>query len=71
MVLGCGVRRLWGYEWSIRGYSKVAMSWGEVGLESEVRAWYVALDEKSQARVGFHVDHLAHRVREDQLAPMR
>lgn len=35
------------------------MLWGEVELEAEVRDWFVALDETSQARVRFHVDRLA------------
>ena len=36
-----------------------AMSWGEVELESEVRDWYLALDDENQARVRFHIDRLA------------
>ncbi len=40
-------------------YSIIAMSWGEVELEPEVRDWYLALDEGERARVGFHVDRLA------------
>lgn len=35
------------------------MSWGEVELEPEVRAWYLALDEANQARCQFNVDRLA------------
>ncbi len=35
------------------------MSWGEVGLEPEVRDWYLALDEGNQARVQFNIDRLA------------
>ena len=34
----------------------VAMSWGDVELEPEVRAWYLSLDEDNQARVQFDVD---------------
>lgn len=34
------------------------MSWGEVELEPEVRDWYLALEESSQARVRFNVDRL-------------
>ena len=34
------------------------MSWGEVEFESEVRDWYLALGEQSQARVAFHIDRL-------------
>ena len=37
------------------------MSWGEVELEPEVRAWYLSLDEDNQARVQFNVDRLAER----------
>jgi hypothetical protein len=35
------------------------MSWGVVELESEVRDWYLALEETNKARVRFHVDRLA------------
>ena len=35
------------------------MSWGEVELESEVRDWYLSLDESDQARVQFNVERLA------------
>ena len=42
-------------------HSIVAMSWGEVELEPEVRAWYLSLDEDNQARVQFNVDRLAER----------
>lgn len=35
-----------------------AMSWGEVELEPEVRDWYVALADRHQARVRFHIDRL-------------
>jgi len=34
------------------------MSWGAVELESEVREWYLALDDDAQGRVDFHVDRL-------------
>lgn len=34
------------------------MSWGVVELESEVREWYLALDDDAQGRVDFHVDRL-------------
>lgn len=37
----------------------VAMSWGEVELEPEVRDWFLGLGEADQARVRFHVDRLA------------
>lgn len=40
-------------------HSVDAMFWGEVELEPEVRAWYLALDEHQQGRVDFHVDRLA------------
>ena len=42
-----------------RNDSVGAMSWGAVELEDEVRDWYLALDEESQARVRFNVDRLA------------
>jgi hypothetical protein len=32
------------------------MSWGEVELAPEVRAWYLSLDEDNQARVHLNVD---------------
>ena len=35
------------------------MLWGEVELESEVRDWYLSLDESDQARVQFNVERLA------------
>jgi hypothetical protein len=35
------------------------MSWGTIELENEVRDWYLALDEESQARVRFNIDRLA------------
>lgn len=35
------------------------MSWGSVELESEVRDWYLALDEEERARARFHIDRLA------------
>ncbi|MCP4962241.1 MAG: type II toxin-antitoxin system RelE/ParE family toxin [Actinomycetia bacterium] len=35
------------------------MSWGEVELESEVRDWYLSLDDEARGRVDFHVDRLA------------
>lgn len=35
------------------------MPWGVVELESEVRDWYLALEETNKARVRFHVDRLA------------
>ena len=35
------------------------MSWGTIELEDEVRDWYLALNEESQARVRFNVDRLA------------
>lgn len=39
------------------------MPWGEVELESEVRDWFLALDEGSQARATFHFDRLADTAR--------
>ena len=36
-----------------------AMPWGEVELEPEVRDWFRALDDGSQARATFHIDRLA------------
>lgn len=35
------------------------MSWGEVELEPEVRAWYLGLNEELQVRARFHIDRLA------------
>jgi hypothetical protein len=35
------------------------MSWGTIELEDEVRDWYLALDEESQARVRFNIERLA------------
>ncbi|MCU1498523.1 MAG: hypothetical protein JWM47_2476 [Acidimicrobiales bacterium] len=40
-------------------HSIIAMPWGIVELEPEVRDWYLALDEDRQARVQFNVDRLA------------
>jgi hypothetical protein len=53
--------RAWMNRWASddHGYSIVAMSWGEVELEPEVRAWYLSLDEDNRARVQFNVDRLA------------
>lgn len=35
------------------------MFWGEVELETEVRDWYLALDDDQQGRVDFHIDRLS------------
>lgn len=34
------------------------MLWGEVELESEVRDWYLGLDDEQQGRVDYHIDRL-------------